>query len=147
MLAERSQRLDKDKKDKEAIENAERKAKIKARHDALAAEPGSAKAKQANYAQQQRKRTQDAKAERERILREIENNKAERKEKEELRKAAAKAEAEGRDGAGGLVDQQLEREVLQSQSKNSDNCAVQVRIRELPSRSLSYSAPRSLDMF
>ena len=128
MLAERRQRLERDKQEKEAAEKAERKAKAEARQEAINAMPDSAKAKQASYAQQQRKRNQEARLERERILKEIENNKAERKEKEELRKAFAKAEAEGDDGADGLVDQQLTREVLSTQPEKTTACALQVRL-------------------
>ena len=68
LLTERRQRLERDKKDKDAAEKAEKKAKADARRDAVANDPNSAKAKQASYAQQQRKRQQEAKLERERIL-------------------------------------------------------------------------------
>lgn len=128
MLAERRQRLEKDKKDKETAEKAERKVQAESRREAINTNPSSAKAKQADYAKQQQKRNQEAKLERERILRDIENNKAERKEKEKRRKALAKLEAEGNDGAEGLVDQQLAREVLQPQQKSSNECAIQVRL-------------------
>ena len=128
LLAERGQRLERDKKDKDTAEKAERKAKSDARRDAISTNPESAKAKQASYAQEQRKRQQEAKLERERILREIENDKAARKEKEEQRKALAKAEAGENDGADGLVDQQLAREAAHSRPKTTKECAVQVRL-------------------
>lgn len=128
MLAERRQRLEKIKMDKEAAEKAERKAKAEARRHATDAEPSSAQGQQAIYAQKQRKKKQEAKAERERILKDIENNRTERKEREELKKALAKAETEGRDGAGGLVHEQLKREMSQSQPRTSQECAVQVCI-------------------
>ena len=60
-------------------------------------DPNSAKGKQATYAAQQRKRQQEAKLERDRILQQIEHDKAERKEKEEQRKALARAELEEKD--------------------------------------------------
>ena len=128
MLAERRQRLEKIKMDKEAAEKAERKAKAEARRLATDAEPGSAKSQQAIYAQKQRKKKQEAKAERERILKDIDNSRAERKEKEELKKALVKAESEGHDGAGDLVDDPLKRERSQSQPRTSQECAVQVCI-------------------
>lgn len=128
LLADRRRRLEIDKKEKDAADKAERKAKAEARKEAMVVAPDSAKAKQATYAAQQRKRQQEAKLERERILRQIEHDKAERKEKEERRKAIAKAEAEGNDGAGGLVDQQLASEVNSSRSTTSKECAVQVRL-------------------
>lgn len=95
----------------------------------MTADPDSAKAKQATYAQQQRKRQQDAKLERDRILRQIEHDKAERKEKEFQRKASANAQAEGNDGAGGLVDQQLSSEMnCGPRSSDAKECAIQVRL-------------------
>jgi hypothetical protein len=128
LLAERRERLERDKKDKDAAEKAEKKAKADARLDAIIKNPDSAKAKQASYAQEQRRRQQDAKQERERVLREIENDKAVRKEKEQQRKALAKAEAEGNDGVDGLANQQLAQEAAQSRPKTSKECAVQVRL-------------------
>ena len=128
MLAERRQRLEKIKEDKEAAEKAERKAKAEARRHATDAEPSSTKGQQAVYAQKQRKKKQEAKAERERILKDIENNRAERKEKEEFKKALTKAEPAGHNDAGGLADDQLKREVTQSLPRTSQECAVQVCI-------------------
>ncbi len=129
LLADRRRRLEVDKKAKEAAEKAERQAKANARQAAMTADPNSAKAKQATYAQQQRKRQQETKLERERILRQIEHDKTERKEKDEQRKALAKAEAEGRDGAGGLVDQQLSREMSRGpKPASTKECAIQVRM-------------------
>ena len=95
LLQERRRRLDVDKKAKEETEKAERKAKSEARKESVSKAPESVKAEQATYAQEQRRRQQEAKVARERILREIEHDKAERKEKEERRKALAQAEADG----------------------------------------------------
>ena len=128
LLADRRRRLEIDKQEKDAAEKAERKARAEARKEAMAVAPDSAKAKQATYAAQQRKRQQEAKLERDRILSQIEHDKAERKEKEERRKATAKTEAEGTDGAGGLVDRQLASEVNLPRSTRSKDCAVQVRL-------------------
>ncbi len=128
LLVDRRRRLEIDKRKKEAAEKAERRAKAEARREAMEVAPDSAKAKQASYVQQQRKRQQEARLERERIMREIESDKQARREKEERRKALAKAEAEGYDGAGGLVDQQLSREVVAPRPTLSTECAVQVRL-------------------
>ena len=128
LLADRRRRLEIDKKAKDATEKAKQKAKAEARREAVVVAPDSTQAKQATYAAQQRKRQQEAKLERERILRQIEHDKVERKEKEERRKAIAKAEAEGADGADGLVDQQLATEVDSPKLTNSGECAVQVRL-------------------
>ena len=105
-----------------------RRAEAAAAAAAAAVNPDSAKSKQLSYAQQQKKRQQEARLERERIVREIENDKALRREKEERRKALAKAEAEGNDGADGLVDQQLSSEISTPISTNSKVCALQVRL-------------------
>lgn len=127
LLADRRRRLEVDKKEKEAAEKAERKAKADARKESMTAAPDSAKAKQAVYAQQQRKRNQDAKSERERILRQIEHDKAERKEKEERRRALAKAEAEGINDSE-LAEQQLKAEMNPPRPTRSKECSVQVRM-------------------
>ncbi|KAL8794786.1 MAG: hypothetical protein Q9195_002740 [Heterodermia aff. obscurata] len=128
MLAERRQRLEKDKKDKEDAEKANRKAKAESQCEAIHCNPTSAKAQQADYAKQQQKKKQEAKLERERILRDIENNKAERKEKEERRKALAHADAKENDRAEGLGNLHLMRKMSQRHNKASNECAVQVRL-------------------
>lgn len=127
LLADRRRRLEADKKEKEAAEKVERKTQADARKESMTAAPDSAKAKQAVYAQQQRKRNQDAKLERERILRQIEHDKAERKEKEERRRASARAEAEGKADSE-LVEQQLKGEMNGPRSTRSKECSVQVRM-------------------
>ncbi|MCJ1299111.1 hypothetical protein MMC08_001902 [Hypocenomyce scalaris] len=152
LLEDRRRRLEADKKAKDAAEKAERIAKANARRAeaeaaaAAGANPDSAKAKQLSYAQQQRKRQQAARLERERIVREIENDKAMRREKEERRKALAKAEAEGNDGANGLVDRQLSSEASTPRPTSSKICAVQVRLFDgstIRSRFTSESTLRS----
>ncbi|KAL6713562.1 hypothetical protein ACLMJK_009027 [Lecanora helva] len=129
LLADRRRKLEVDKREREAAEKAERKAKSDARQAAAKADPQSAQAKQATYAQEQRKRQQEAKVERERILRQIEHDKAERKAREEQRKALAKAEAERGDGAGGFVDQPLSNDMSYgSKPPKAKECAIQVRM-------------------
>ena len=128
LLADRRRRLEIDKTAKDAAEKAERKAKAETRKEAMTVAPDSAKAKQATYAAQQRKRQQEAKVERERIVRQIEHDKAERKEREERRKAIARAETGGTDGAAGLVDQQLASESKFPKSAKSTECAIQIRL-------------------
>lgn len=109
------------------MEKAERKTKAEARKASTITDPGSAKAKQATYAQQQRQRQQDARLERERVRVRIGQDKADRKEKEEARKAA-RAHSDANDGAGGLVDQQLANEMSRSKLSNTKECAIQVRL-------------------
>ena len=127
LLADRRRRLEIDQKEKEAAESADRKAKADARQAAIMTDPNSAKAKQATYAAQQRKRQQDAILERERILRQIEHDKVERKEKEEQRKALARAEVQEKDDSA-LADEQLKNEINRPRPTRSKECAIQVRM-------------------
>ena len=128
LLADRRRRLEIERKEKDAAEKAERRAKAEARKEAMVVAPNSARAKQASYAAQQRKRQEEEKLERARILSQIEHDKSERKTKEDRRKALAKANAEKTDGAGRLVDQQLASEVVPPKSTKSRECAIQVRL-------------------
>ena len=128
LLADRRRRLEVDRGEKEAAEKAERKAKAEARKEAMTVAPDSARAKQASYAAQQRKRQQEEKSERERILSQIEHDKSERKAKEERRKAVAKAEPENTDVAHELIERQLASEIGSPRSTKSRECAVQIRL-------------------
>ena len=129
MLEERRKRLEADKKKKDAVEKQESIAKAKARRaEAENVARESPRVNQVNYAQQQRKRQQEARQERERILKVIENDRMERKYREELRKTQAKATAEGNDGADGLVDAQLSKEVNAPRPTTSKESAVQIRL-------------------
>lgn len=94
LLAERRHRLDVHKQQTDDAEKADRKAKADARKEAMTAAPDSAKAKQATYAQQQRKRNYEAKLERDRILRQIEQDRSDRREKEAQRRNLIRAEGE-----------------------------------------------------
>ncbi len=133
---EAQEQLQAERKRKEALGKEhrarERRLREKAQTDATGGSPGPAKTPELSYAQQQRKRQEQARQERERIMREIEANKVERREREESRRALAKAEAEANssDGANGLVDRQLLSENSQrpSSTRSSKDCAVQVRL-------------------
>lgn len=127
LLADRRRRLEIDQKEKEAAESADRKAQADARQAAIMLDPNSAKAKQATYAAQQRKRQQEAKLERDRILQQIEHDKAERKEKEEQRKALARADTQEKDDSA-LADEQLKNEINRPRPMRSKECAIQVRM-------------------
>lgn len=128
LFRDRRQRLDAEKKQEHDAERAEQKAKAKARREAIEGTPGSARAKQLSYAQQQRKRQQDERLERERIRRDIENDKAARKEKEERRKANYKAETKIVDSATDLMDQPLPSNAPKPGQISSNRCALQVRL-------------------
>ena len=127
LLADRRRRLEVDIIEKEAVAKAERKAKAEARAHTKSAAPDSAKGKQALYARQQRKRNEDVKLERDRILRQIEQDKAERKEKEKLRRAFANAEACGTTDSE-LLEEQLKVELNSPRSARPKECSIQVRM-------------------
>ncbi|KAI4248427.1 MAG: hypothetical protein L6R40_000986 [Gallowayella cf. fulva] len=91
VMEDRRKRLEADKAVKDAAEKERLRSIAQARHEATTQE--NPVSKQSQYAQEQRKRKREAQAERERILREIENDKAARKEREAERRALAKAEA------------------------------------------------------
>ncbi len=124
LLAERSARLETHKKEQDAKEKAKRAAEAKARREAAekAEVPGSKSSADLKYAQMQKKRQQEARDERARILKRVEDDKAERREREARRKAATKALAEG---------QPLEFEtssLKQAASTNAKECAIQIRL-------------------
>jgi len=131
LLAERSARLEIKKKEQEAAEKAERAAKAKARKEALetaATDPEDAKrAADMKYALMQKKRQQDARNERARILKRVEDDKEERRVKEALRKEQAKAAMEPTDlqSTPALpISSNLRRSVKDPGS----DCALQVRL-------------------
>lgn len=129
MLEERRKRLEADKEKKDAAENADSIAKAKARQAEVEnVAPDFPRTDQVNYARQQRKRQQEARQERERIIKVIENDRLERKYREELRKTQAKAAVDGNDGADGLVDAQLSKEVNAPRPSTSRESAVQIRL-------------------
>lgn len=128
MLAERAARLEADRKEKEAAEKAKRIAEVKARKVAMEEEApvGTQKSADMKYALIQKKRQQDARAERERILKRVEDDKAERREREAQRKAQAKAkeDAEKEDGEPAASNS-----IIRPTSLNkSSHCALQVRL-------------------
>ena len=149
LLAERKIRLEKDKQAKEKAGKEERKAKADARAQSLAQDPHSAKGKQAAYALQEKKRQAEAKIERERVRRQIESDKAERREIEERRKAQAKADAESKqidvntgDQSNSMVDQ-----APTSTPKpitKSSTCALQVRLFDGSNIRSKFSSDQSL---
>ncbi|KAL9120411.1 MAG: hypothetical protein Q9187_003034 [Circinaria calcarea] len=130
MLEERRKRLEADKKKRDAAEKAESIAKAEARRaEAENGVPESPRlTNQVTYAQQQRRRQQETRQERERILKVIENDRMERKYREELRKAQINAATEGNDGADGLVDAQISKEANTPRPSTSRETAVQIRL-------------------
>ena len=128
MLAERAARLEVDKKEKEAAEKAQRTAEAKARKAAVEeqAPAGSKKSADKTYALMQKKRQQEAREDRERILRRVEDDKVERREREAQRKAEAKAMEDAAKGDGELAPSSSV--VPPSSTNNSAHCALQVRL-------------------
>ncbi|KAG0650239.1 ubx domain-containing 7 [Hyphodiscus hymeniophilus] len=127
MLAERASRLEVDKKEKEAAEKAQRKAEAKARKAAQEEGPiDTQRSADRSYASMQKKRQQDARAERERILKRVEDDKAERRERDARRKAEAKAiadaEKEGREPVASSV------RVPSMSANKTTHCALQIRL-------------------
>lgn len=118
---EKKAHLEAQKKALKAKEEARRVAEIRARRDETdgAASRSSADKK---YALMQKKRAQDAKDERARILKRVEDDKAERREREAQRKAEAKALADGEPLLSGPSSLQ------QAKSTNSAECALQIRM-------------------
>ena len=144
LLADRRRRLEVEKREKDAAEKAERKAKAEARKEAMTVAPDSARAKQASYAAQQRKRQQEEKLERERILSQIEHDKSERKAKEERRKEIANAEPENTDGARELIERQLASEIGSPRSTRTGECAVQIRLFDGSTIRSGFSSDQTL---
>jgi hypothetical protein len=120
------------KKEQEAAEKAERAAKAKARKEALetaATDPeDSKKAADMKYALMQKKRQQDARNERTRILKRVEDDKAERRAKEALRKEQAKAAMEPTDLQSSTPAQPISSNLRQSVKDQGIDCALQVRL-------------------
>ncbi|KAK2629708.1 hypothetical protein QTJ16_000528 [Diplocarpon rosae] len=137
VLAERAARLEKQKAEQDAKDKAQRAAESKARREAAeAANPRSAA--DHTYAQQQRHRQKEAREERARILKRVEDDKARRRE------AAAARKAE-RDSARGQ-----EAEVVSSSNSastkgaNAKECAIQVRLFDGSTHRLRFPSTGTL---
>ncbi|KAL8839566.1 MAG: hypothetical protein Q9170_001670 [Blastenia crenularia] len=129
VMADRRRRLEADKAAKDAADKEKRKAVAQARHDAVDSDPGTSISKQSFYAQEQRKQRREAKEERQRILKAIENDKAERKEKEAQRRALAQVEAADATGskqASSDNDQALPK--TWATSPQTKQCSLQIRL-------------------
>ena len=131
LLSERGARLEAHKKEQEAKEKEKRKAEAKARKEALesSAPEGSKKSSDMKYALMQKKRQQEARDERARILKRVEDDKAERKDKEAQRKALAKAIEQSQKGEAVVAsDSSAPSSSRESAGSRSKVCALQVRL-------------------
>ena len=97
LFADRARKLETimEEKEKEATEKAHRKAEALAKKEATSQQQGAAMSKQAKYAAEEKERLKEDKLAKERVLKQIEVDKVERKEREERRKEAVRAEADG----------------------------------------------------
>ena len=127
LLAERRVRLEKQKKAQEAKDKAERKAKAEARNAAAAAaDSSSSKGQQATWVQQQKERKAEAQRERERILRQIEHDKQERKERSQWSNAAKQGVAEKQDEGNSRGASHSTTDLASTSSPK--DCSLQVRL-------------------
>lgn len=125
ILADRKARLEAQKKEQEARAAAKRAADSKARNAALNDRPeGSEKSADMKYALMQKKRAQDAKDERARILKRVEDDKIRRKQEAAQQKALAK-ERQNPGSAGDVAEGGFD---AVPPSKYSKECALQVRL-------------------
>jgi hypothetical protein len=124
-MPDRNARLETKRKEAEAQEKAKRSAEAKAQKEKAenSNKPGTAASADMKYAQMQRKRQADARAERARILKLVEDDKAERKEREANRKAEAKAA-----GESDAPQWAPQSDVKPLPSKYATECAVQIRL-------------------
>jgi hypothetical protein len=118
---EKKERLEAQKKALKAKDEARRAAEIRARRDEIDGIASKSTADK-KYAMMQKKRAQDSRDERARILKRVEDDKAERREREAQRKAEAKALADGQPLPSGPSSLQ------QAKSTNSAECALQIRM-------------------
>jgi hypothetical protein len=118
---EKKARLEAQKKALQAKDEARRAAEIRARRDEIEGITSKSSADK-KYALMQKKRAQDARDERARILQRVEDDKAERKDREAQRKAEAKVLADGQPlpTSSGSVQQ--------ARSTNTAECALQIRL-------------------
>jgi hypothetical protein len=132
LLVEPSDRPESKKNKQEAAEKAERATKAKARKEALeapATDPEvSKKAADIKYALMQKKRQQDARNERARILKRVEDDKAERRAKDALRKEQAKAAMEPTDLQSSIPAEPIFSNLRRSVKDRGSDCALQVRL-------------------
>lgn len=132
LLSERGARLEAHRKEQAAKEKEKRKAEAKARKEALEADipEGSKQSDNTKYALMQKKRQREAREERARILKRVEDDKAERKDKEAQRKALAKAIEESQKGEIATESSNVGPSSSRTSTAGSRSkvCALQVRL-------------------
>lgn len=138
LLAERGVRLQAKKRAADAQEKA-RNSEAKARRgtaegEAASAPVGSKKAGELVYAQQQRRRVQEAKEERARVLRLVEHDKAERKERVQRERELLRVPTESAN------------EVVSGENKppSSSGCAMRIRLLDGSTIQLDFPSDATL---
>lgn len=142
LLQERKIRMEADKKKKDAQEKAERARKAAERKAALeAGQPEDPKrAADLKYATLQKKRQQEAREERERVLKQIEDDKAERKARDAARKEQARIMA-GTEQPNPFTAPSSELGSI----RRADHCALKVRLFDGSAISSRFSSEATLE--
>lgn len=142
LLSERSARLEAQKKEQERIDKLKREAEARTRKAAMEEGLPSDPKKSADlkYALMQKKRQQDARAERERILKRVEDDKVERRHREALRKAQTVAN-DPQDAAPATVQAD---KIVSSTQNHSKECAIKIRLFDGSTIGSRFSASGSL---
>lgn len=130
LLAERSARLEQKKKELDDAKKLEQRSKAAAKREALEADnpADSKRSADVKYALMQKKRQQDARNERARILKRVEDDKAERRAKEALRKEQVRAATESDALQLSKSTKATSSKSPISCSKTAVDCALQVRL-------------------
>ena len=123
VFTDRARRLKTEQKEKEATEKAQRKAEARARKEATSRQQGAAMSKHAKYAAEEKERLKEEKMAKERVLKQIEVDKVERREREELRKEAVRA---GSDSHGSRTSKP---QVLSQSSRHRSSGTETIRSR------------------
>ncbi|TVY40566.1 UBX domain-containing protein [Lachnellula subtilissima] len=125
LLAERSARLEQQEKEQGKQSKGKGKAPADSTSQGKAPEKAAPSSADMKYALMQKKRQQDAKDERARILKRVEDDKAQRRQDAAERKAISKADAESGSQSSATVSSSSR---SNHPSTRSAECAVQVRL-------------------
>jgi hypothetical protein len=125
LLAERSARLEQQKKKKEKESKGKGKAPVESKTKEESPEKSAPSSADMKYALMQKKRQQEARDERARILKRVEDDKAQRRQDAAERKAKAKADASPESQASATTASSSR---INHPSTRSSECAVQVRL-------------------
>ncbi|GAB7356008.1 hypothetical protein MBLNU459_g6632t1 [Dothideomycetes sp. NU459] len=131
LLSERGARLEAERKQKEEAEKKARQAaarKQKETAEKQDAESSKVPYKKQDWLEQQRTRQQEARTDRERILKSIEADKAARKEREEQRRLAAQAESQAGAPESSASASQRPAQVETSKGRATPTCSLHIRL-------------------